>query len=371
MKKISQILIMLVSLCKVQAQVVITPQVISSGLVSKEQIWNVLLTNNGSAYSNVYMEISLVDQGSNLGVLTATSNHFALSTGATTINTSLISPIQYNILNTLYGIDASPSGFLPFGHFIIYYSLYNDAESDDKLAEASLSMDIEPLSPPILVDPPNGDSINTVIPQFSWLDPMPTNLFVNLQYDIDVAEILSTQSAADAIQQNFPLWHYEGLLANSVLYPISSPALSVGKKYAWRISARSMNQIVARSEVWQYYIKNDSAFRESYVFSQPFMKLKKEHDEAYSLNSATLNYEYLNEINDTSASIQIFDLTSVQRQPLNLPSEIQVLHLGQNFIKYDLSKVTGMQQNHIYLFELINSKQEQWYLKFEYLVSNQ
>lgn len=357
---------------KAEAQITITPQLVSMGLFPKDQLWNLLITKSSASDKMVHLELLLTDAGNGQNVLVGTSSSFNISPGANNISSSTVSPVQYNVLNPYYSIDASPSGYIPFGQYIVYYVLYDDSnDAGERLAEESATLELEPLSPPELIEPNNGDSIITLIPQFMWLDPMPSNLFVNLRYDIDVIEILSSQSSADAMQQNIPLWHYENLNANSVLYPISTPALEVGKSYAWRISARSGSQIVTRSETWSFYVKSDSIQPATYVYGNPFVKLKKEEDESYTINSNYLHYEYLNELNDSLVQIHLYDLSSSQRNPLDLPEDYQQLTLGQNFIKYNLGAISGLQDRHIYLFELINSKRERWHVKFELILPNQ
>jgi hypothetical protein len=42
------------------------------------------------------------------------------------------------------------------------------------------------------------------------------------------------------------------------------------------------------------------------------------------------------------------------------------LRFGYNYLLTDLLNNSGIKDKHIYLFELVNSKQEHWYLKFEY-----
>jgi len=79
-----------------------------------------------------------------------------------------------------------------------------------------------------------------------------------------------------------------------------------------------------------------------------------------------LYYEYLNEVNDRQIIFKIYDVADAARKELRMDSTLIDLHFGQNLGKLDFSQDNILKDKHIYLLELINSKKEHWYLKFQY-----
>jgi hypothetical protein len=118
-----------------------------------------------------------------------------------------------------------------------------------------MAVSVEPLSPPLLNTPGDKDTLDTQYPQFSWLPPMPVNLFSSLNYDLLVVEVKDGQTPEMAIQQNLPVYNIGNYTMQVNSYPASNMGLDSGKLYAWRIIAKNAGLFAAQSDVWVFSIR--------------------------------------------------------------------------------------------------------------------
>jgi len=300
-------------------------------------------------------------------VLSASTKSININPGTTQINNASLQPIQYNVLGLGYNIDASPNGLLPFGDFEACYSfMVNQGDAVVKLVEECTELVIEPFGPPQLTMPFDQSVIETKNPQLSWLPPLPANLYTNLKYDLELVEVLPNQSQEDAIQQNMPLFQQTSISGTTILYPLNAPALELNKQYAWRIIAKTNEVYIGRSETWIFSIK-EFQNADSLIINQiPYSELKREDQTSYAIFSNDLKFDYLNEYEDSSWNIAVYDLTTSERNIIALNMDSIPLKPGQNLISYNIKDVPGFVDKHLYLLEVINSRRESWRLRFEY-----
>jgi hypothetical protein len=354
------------------AQILINLQLPPSGLTVKNQLWNFSLINTGADNLSVQVEVVLRDVSKNQQVLTGTSKSFTISKGIKQVQYADVMPVTYNVNNSGYGIDASPDGFLPIGVFSICFSVIQTVnDATETVAEECETVEIEPLSPPMLVTPADSEHVEMTRPFFSWTPPVPFNLFNNLLYDFTLVEVQSTQTGAVAVQQNFPLLSQTGLTVTNFQYPLTSPELDTSKTYAWQVTAKNNSSAIGNSEVWTFRVNKfgiDSSINVPVGF---YVKLNNTTEPAYAICEGVVRYEYLNELNDSTATLKLFDISMASMQEITPENSQPVLKYGQNFLKWDLTNVSGITTNHIYLLELTNSKNEKWNMKFEYHQPNQ
>lgn len=224
----------------------------------------------------------------------------------------------------------------------------------------------EPLSPPQLIIPENGEWVKSSRPFFSWLPITPVNLFKNISYDWVLVDLLGDQTASDAIQQNIPVFTQRNLRSASFQYPLSAPALDTNKQYAWRVTAVNNISPVANSEVWVFHFKKADSVKQVQVGRKAYIKAKKEQDASLAVVSGIVKYEYLNELNDSLVYFTISDITGPAQQQVPVDSSFQQIHFGRNLMEIDLRKNKLLINKHIYLLQLTNSRNDKWYLKFEY-----
>jgi hypothetical protein len=348
------------------SQVILKLQLPQSGLTLKSQLWNLSVINTSSADANIQIEMLMTDVTTNQRVLSATSRTQTISKGLHVFTANNVVPVTYNLLSSSFNIGTSQEGFLPIGTFEVCYTIVSLQNEDvERMSEECATIEVEPLSPPILILPGDNDTIETRQPLFTWLPPSPANLFTNLSYDFLLTEVAQTQSGPDAVQQNLPHFSKSHILSNNLPYAPSYPALDTARTYAWQILARSNGAIVGKSDVWTFNLKRNQPLRTSSSGSDYYAKLKKEVDASFTICYDILNFSYANEINDKEIPFKIFDITDSRREATtqdNAPISIQY---GDNYKKLDVG-LYNLKNKHIYLLELTNSRNENWYLKFEY-----
>ncbi|MFD2920697.1 hypothetical protein ACFS6H_13315 [Terrimonas rubra] len=242
----------------VYAQVQIQGTLPAVGLVQRNQLWNLVLINGAVGDINGVVELKLRDRSNGLELLTAVTNTITLKKGANTVNINNLSPVQYNY--TGMQPDNSLNGLIPVGSYIACYSFVHFvSDYQETLAQECFSFDVEALSPPMLIYPTDSSRLDIAPAQFSWIPPAPANLFQALRYEYLVVEINPGQLAAEAIQENIPLYN-TGSLSNNVLsYSAASPAFQKDKWYAWQVIARDGDQYAGKSETWVFSVtKADS-----------------------------------------------------------------------------------------------------------------
>jgi hypothetical protein len=352
---------------QVQAQIALNLQLPPAGLSIKPQLWNLSLVNTNQDQLMVWVEMVMTDASTNQQVLTGTSRMFSLGRGVKQLRPSDVMPVTYNTANPNYITDTRPDGFLPTGVYVVCYSVIkggNDAH--DKLAEECETVHIEPLSPPQLVLPSDNEQITLTRPLFTWLPPAPVQSGNKVLYDWVLVEVQATQSAANAVQQNIPVLSRQNVPFTSFQFPMAMPELDTAKLYAWRITAKTNGKPIANSEVWSFRIKNDRLSHSAATESGAFARLKSQEDGSYVVCDGVLRFQYDNEYNAGTVAVTITDLTAAKRTQLALDSSEYAVHYGSNYMQLNLKENRGLKNGHFYLMEIMNEKQQKWYLKFEY-----
>jgi len=363
-KTVTLITCFLLGAC-LHAQVTMTLQVPPSGVMQKNQLWNMVLVYTGDVPKDVYIELSLLDTRDNRPAMTGVARKVTLTKGAKQIQAADVSPVQYEYLSPAFNVDRNPNGLLPIGNFTACYviSAYN-GENKAILAEDCIPVEVAPLSPPLLNTPADEAILETQYPQFNWLPPAPLNLFNDLSYDALVVEVRTGQSSTEAIQQNIPVISSGNNRTLFLNYPSSNKALDTGKVYAWRVIAKNNNQFVAQSEVWTFKI-GGKTIKTPIIENGAYFKLKRESPSSYVTTSGGLKIEYNNMANDSSVHYRIVSADDPKGGVLK--DGIFSLKYGQNFIDLTLDKV--FTDKRMYLLQLTNSRREVWNMMFMYVVA--
>jgi hypothetical protein len=237
-----------------KAQITINVVQPPAGMISKDQLWNLVLTNNSNTASEVTILMNLKDAITGQSVLSAGTRSVMLGKGVKMLAIQDIQPVQYN-----YGAQNLAGNFLPLGAYIACYTVsrYN-RELMETMATECARIYITPLSAPLLNTPANKAVLQTPAPQLTWLPPTPMNMFDNLMYDVSVAEVMEGQSPTEAIVYNTPVYASARIKAPYDNYPSSYSKLQPGKTYAWQVTARNGDNYAATTEVWTFSLASDS-----------------------------------------------------------------------------------------------------------------
>lgn len=366
MRKIFLLFIGMLLAVVMQAQVVLTLQLPPLGLTIKPQLWNLSLINTSNEAMNVRIEMEMTDIATGLRVFKGTTRMFSLPRGTKQVLPGDVMPITYEAGNPGYTVNLNPDGFLPIGVFnICYVVLKVNNDAPEQLSEECITLEVEPLSPPQLIIPADSEYVEFTRPFFAWMPPAPVNSYSTMLYDWILVEVQPTQSAADAIQQNIPVFTQQNLMQTTLQYPLAIPELDSSKLYAWRIIAKNLSSPVANSEIWTFRVRKYEQDTIRTLSPGYFAKLYRGENSSYTICTGILRIEFQNDQNTHDAALRIVDISSRQKG-IQLDSATYSVKYGQNFIQVDLRETSGMVNNHIYHVELTTAKNEKWFLKFEY-----
>ena len=138
------------------------------------------------------------------------------------------------------------------GEYQIQVFLY-DSEGESLCDEDFKNIVVDSdFSPPFLMFPFYGDSIDYPLPFFQWEASSPLEDGTNLSYSFKMVELLPSQNPQHAIATNYP-WHEERLYnpeETEFTYLNEARPLEALKTYVWQIVAENPeNQQTAKSEV--------------------------------------------------------------------------------------------------------------------------
>lgn len=347
------------------SQVVISLQVPEEGVAIRSQLWNATIINSENSGIYVKINLSLADINTGQQVISGTTSLFYLQQGATAINSNIVTPVSYFSTGMSGGSNMAPDDYLPIGTYNLCYQLLKQkADGFENIGEECAAISVAPLSPPILNTPDDAGIIEGDQPFFTWTPPAPANLFGNLSYSIRLTEVLQGQSINDAIQANVPIIFQNNFSAPFLQYPPTSSKLDTGKIYVWQVTANSNNQPVSKSEVWSFSLKTPDN-EEIYNNRSGFIKLKRSDAIPSTVCYKNFHFEYTNESNDTLVLINLVDLSGNHSKQIHVSEDFSRVQFGENYKTIDLTAMK-LKDGHYYLLRLTNSKNENWYAKFQF-----
>lgn len=365
MKRIFFIIIIIINISVCDAQVLINLHLPQAGLNIKRQLWNLSLVNTGQQNAEARIELLISDASNGQAILSASSRLFTLMPGNMQIQSGTVDPIVYNVLNSSYNIDNNPEGFLPIGVYTICFSVIKrTTDYFEKVSEECTSIEVEPASPPFLNTPEDAAEITEDRPLFTWVPPSPVFLFSNLNYKMKLVEVGKNQSAADAVQNNFPVLNQSSITAPSFQFPFSLRALDTGKLYAWQVKALNNDKEIANSEVFSFTLARpaDAAAPQAEIY----VKLSESTDMPFSVCTGIFKYEYVNKNNSPVLQLKLTDLTSKTNVRIPLDNDLQEVRYGQNFLKLDLRNNSAVRNNRLYQLSVQPAGEPEQSAKFIY-----
>lgn len=345
-----------------------TIQVPPTGVMAKNQLWNMVLVNAANAPITIYVGLSLLNTADNRPVMTATTRPITLSKGARQLMAKDIGPVTYTYLSSAFNADMNPNGLLPAGNYLACYTVYAQIyESTLTLAEDCVPVEVQPLSPPQLNTPADQSILDMNYPQFTWLPPMPLQLFGNLQYDFLLVAVQPGQNAYQAIQQNIPIYNRHSGATPFLNYPASNTRLDTGVNYAWCVVAKNSNEFIAQSEVWTFKVTQPVAIRNG-LGGNGYIRLKMGLDASVAACSGKLPVIYENEAGDSSViySVRLID-DGTNREIINGSTP---LHGGDNYLDITVGR-NKLVSGRTYLFQILDGRQRWWSKKFIYTNSGE
>lgn len=359
------LLFIILTTARADGQLTVNVLIPPSGLMDKQQLWNIILTNTEQTPLSIQLQVSFSELSTGQPVFTAATAPIMVASGTKQLSATNVGQVQYNSLNANYRIDPGPTGLLPVGNFTVCYNFL--IEKYGKVVQECQPVSIPRLGPLLLNQPSNGSILQEYYPLFSWLPLSGVQSLMNLKYDLKLVEVSPNQSAAEAIKDNLPLYTRRNLAATNYLHTSNAPSLLPGKIYAWQVTATSNLSEIAKSETWSFSIKQDPAMESLQGLEPSFIKLKKAGaGDGFGVYSGNIRFDYFNETADIVWNIRVEDLTSARHISFSLEPDSIKLHRGQNLVSYDARTDKRFVDKHHYLLQVINSQNEVWQLRFEY-----
>ncbi len=340
----------------VKSQVNVNVQMPPAGLVQKEQLWNLVLVNNGDAM-DITLQLNLQDAVTGQVVLTATTGNMIVSKGAKMIKAGNIQPISYT-----YNLTDFSRNYIPMGSYIACYQVINAvARKEVPVAEECIKFAVDPLSPPLLTSPADKGTVTAPYPQFTWMPPTPFDMFTSLNYDLLVTEVLEGQSATEAIQYNTPVYTKSNLTQPYEAYASSFTKLDTGKIYAWQVVAKNGLNYAAKTDVWTFKLVPPS-WVQQIIEQTPYIKMKRDNPEKGIAPNGVLKLSYTNETADTAVAVQVKEINGQSKGEVVFDMKI---NRGENLLQKDLQKLLPLKDGIIYEATIRNSRGEIWRVLFE------
>lgn len=356
-----------------KSQVVISPIPHPQGHFGLDDIWRVNLISAQPKAVTAQLEVIVEDAQHGL-VLTATSPVFNLMQGN---NRPVFNPsgskMQYGKSNITQILRST--GRFPYGNYVVCYRLLA-ADHGNLLAEFCQEELMQPFAPPELINPYNGEEINTVFPILVWKPPFPPGT-IPIEYILKLVEIKSRQHLVEALEKNAPIINRLGLFSTSLPYPVDVPKLEIGKSYAWQVSARAGGFELGVTEVWEFKVA-EVAKSEAHNIPGVFRELKLSPEGSYNLIKQKLRFKFENRwgaafldsyldgpFSKSNSFCYIIYPAGQQESPLKAKGAIS-LTTGTNLITIDLSETKGIKPGENYLLVLRDPIGKQYYLEFTY-----
>lgn len=344
----------------VRAQLTMQPQLPSQGLIQQNQLWNIMVLNNGDAITGATIQLTFQEEGTGRKIFTAVTSPVYLARGASQLSVKDMGAVQYDYLSASYGSQGASAGLLPIGRFIVCYTLFEGTPKGSfMLAQDCLPLAVEPFSPLRLAYPADKSEVTTANPVFSWIPPAPANMFSNLNYKLIVAEVKPGQTATEALQRNAPLLVQVGIRDVAMTYPSTYTSLQPGKTYAWQVVAQNDNTYSSTTDPWSFSLRKDTL---SVVLDwASYPHLQRGPAPNHFVVRQKMKFSYDNEANDSLLAANIY----ADRGQVLYTKNI-VLKRGVNFIDLDLSNVRALTPGSGYVLEMVNGRKENWDLRFTY-----
>jgi hypothetical protein len=213
--------------------------------------WRIRLTNSSNTTYTVCLFGTLDETNIGKRLVEATTARFTLPPGTKLITGADIQPIDAEYFDNRYKDVFLRTGSAPAGEYRICVEVRLEC-GPQVLATDCKQVIVQPVTPPILISPPNESNVEDRLPMFSWMPPSPLKSGQRPMYTVKIVEVLGRQTPYDAMQSN-PAWFERNRITPTVFqYPISSRALTPNSRYAWRVTAADGDFPLGESEIWWF-----------------------------------------------------------------------------------------------------------------------
>ena len=323
-----------------------------------EQLIQVSVVNPTNNAVESTFDIRLEDKNHNL-ILSATSTPTVWKKGVTILPTSVRASMRFTYEKTTLSSILRETGRLPFGNYILCYRCL-DAKDGSTLGLACREKNIAPMLPPELINPTNGETVETLQPLLLWRSPLPLQS-QGISYSLRLVEQpLGKNDALNALQTRPPLVNMTQLGSPFLPFPLTAKPLEDGKSYAWQVEAWAGKLSLGVTDAWTFQVKLP---KPKSVIPKPesYCWVKEVEDGSYCSPSDSLKFIYDNIENETVLNFSIVNKDN-KKLETNL-SQITLIS-GINAIALPLDAINGIEPKAFFRIDILSPKGRRYYLSF-------
>ncbi len=325
---------------------------------SMDELFQVTVVNPTNNGVEAIFDIRLEDRNHNL-ILSATSAPILWKKGATAFSNSVRASMRFVYEKTPLSSTLRETSRLPFGNYILCYRCL-DVKDQSTLGLACRERNIKPMLPPELVNPTNGDIVETLQPLLLWRGPLPLQS-QGVSYSLRLVEQPSGRTdALNAVQTRPPLLNLSQLNSAFLPFPMTAKPLEDGKTYAWQVEAWHGKQSLGTTDAWSFQVKLPTVatvapIRENYCW------VKEEEDGNHCSPSDSLKFMYNNVENDPFLNFWIVNKADTK---LDFSMAQVALVGGINAIALSLDDIRVTKPKDLFRLYIQDSKGRRSFLSF-------
>lgn len=325
---------------------------------SLAQLAQVSVVNPTNAAVESIFDIRLEDRNHNL-ILSATSTPHLWPKGVTLLPTSVRSSMRFTYQKTPLSSTLRETGRLPFGNYILCYRCL-DPKDGSTIGVACRERNITPMLPPELINPTNGEIIETPQPLLLWRGPLPMQS-QGVSYALRLVEQPSGKTdALTAVQTRPPVVNMRQLSNLYLPFPMTAKPLEDGKSYAWQVEAWSGKVSLGVTDAWTFQVKLPKPTPVVPQF-ESYCWVKEVEDGSYCSPSDSLKFMYDNVDNDPILNFSIVDKDS--KQVATALPQIALIS-GINALAFPLEAIKGIEPKAYFRLDIVSSKGRRYVLSF-------
>lgn len=216
---------------------------------------------------------------------------------------------------------------------------------------------------PQLAFPANQTVIQTKHPLLNWHPPLPI-IGSDLNYSIQLVEVVADQTSTEAIYRNLPLLELHNQKQLFLNYPISAIPLQEDKKYAWQVTAYWGAVEMGKTDIWEFAIEQAEEVPEpEEEYSYRFVK--RELGNASYIFSKDIHFAFDNRLYEKELTYKIYPAGKESALIKNIPTLSLVNGINQLVIP--IHRKLKLKESVPYVLEIQTAKKAIYFLEFKVL----
>jgi len=318
---------------------------------------------NSSGLELKVVETIKIREVSGINVATIKTAPFILLRGTNLLSKTAFTNGKFNFSNSYYGVALGQTGKLPEGEYEYCFETEITGAKPDLLPpfyENCFTLQLQPLTPLLLIDPVDEDKICNKRPNLMWQLPAP--LSAEARCRVVLTEVKEKQDIAEAIAFNLPLINQGNIFGNMLMYPAGVPELKEGYKYVWQVTVYSNKTILKKSEIWTFTVKCEE--EQKIAQGQSYRELKEADDGNFYIADKVLRFSFNNPYSKGDLDYSITNLSNPRGTIRKLP-KLKVMP-GMNKYDLDLSDHHSFKNDEEYLLKVRLPNNRELRLRFIY-----